>query len=232
MKAVILAAGKGTRMQPLTFDKPKPLLEVLGKTLIDHMIDALPQEVDELVIVVGYMGDRIRKHLGQNYKGRPVTYVEQEEQNGPAKALHLVRHLIAPGERFLFLFGDDIYDADSFASLLKHPQAILVYPTEHPERFGIVLAGSDKQLLDIEEKPAVPKSNMAVTGAYLFDSSIFNYELKPHSNGEYFLPPVMMAMIKDKPLFVEKASLWIPIGYPQDLEKAEAILKSRAAGME
>lgn len=212
-------------MQPLTFERPKPLLEVLGKPLIDHMIEALPSEVDELVIVVGYMGDMIREHIGAEWKGKPVIYIEQKEQNGPAKALHLIRPCLSEGERFFFLFADDIYDKKGFASMLKHPRAILVAPVEHPERFGIVLMDGENRILDIEEKPEKPKSDLALTGAYLFDTHIFEYELQPHSNGEYFLPPIMLPMSKDHPLFVEMASLWIPIGYPEDLKKAEEILK-------
>jgi NDP-sugar pyrophosphorylase family protein len=232
MKAVILAAGKGTRMQPLTFERPKPLVEVLGKSLLDHMIDILPSEVDELVLVIGYMGEMIREHIGAEWKGKPVIYIEQEEQNGPAKALHLVRSHIAEGERFFFLFSDDIYDKESLAKMLQHPRAILVAPVENPERFGVVLMDDQNRILDIEEKPKVPKSNLAVTGVYLFDAHIFDYELQPHTSGEYFLPPIMLAMNKDYPLFVEQASLWIPIGYPEDLQKAEAILKNRAANAE
>jgi NDP-sugar pyrophosphorylase family protein len=232
MKAVILAAGRGKRMMPLTAEKPKPLLEVLGKPLIDHMIDILPLEVDELVVVVGYLGEMIRKHIGEVWKGKPVIYIEQKEQNGPAKALHLVRPHLAEGERFFFLFSDDIYDKESLTRMVKHPRAILVAPVENPERFGIVLMDDEGRILDIEEKPEVPKSNLAVTGVYLFDTHIFEYELQSHSNGEYFLPPIMLAMNKDYPIFVEKASLWIPIGYPEDLTNAEAILTTRSAGTE
>lgn len=213
-------------MQPLTFEKPKPLLEVLGKPLIDHMIDSLPAEVDELVVVVGYMGEMIREHLGAEFKGNPVIYIEQEEQNGPAKALHLVRDILKLGERFFFLFADDIYDPESFASLLKHPRAVLVSPVKNPERFGIAVIDAENRILDLEEKPSEPKSDLAVTGAYLFDTHIFDYEMVPHSNGEYFLPPIMLAMNKDYPIFVERASLWIPVGYPEDLTKAEEILKN------
>ena len=224
MKAVILAAGRGKRMMPLTEERPKPLLQVLGKPLLDHMIENLPPEVDELVVVVGYLGNMIREHLGDSFKKKPIVYVEQKEQRGPAHALQLVRDVIAPGERFFFLFADDIYDAKSFASLLKHPQAVLVAVSKTPERFGVVLADAEGKIVDIEEKPAQPKSDLVLTGAYLFDSHIFDYEMEAHSNGEYFLPPIMMKMNKEHPLFVERATLWIPIGYPEDLKKAEAIL--------
>lgn len=227
MKAIILAAGKGTRMLPLTLERPKPLIEVAGKSLLRRLLENLPPEVDELIVIVGYLGDMIRAHLGASWKDKPIVYIEQKEINGTLSALHLARSYIAEGERFLFLFSDDVCDKASFAKLLRHDRAILVAPVEHPQRFGIAVTDERGNILDIEEKPEHPRGNLAVTCAYLFDSHIFEYEGEPHSNGEYYLPPVIKKMIKEYPIATEPASLWIPIGYPADLEKAEEILRQK-----
>jgi NDP-sugar pyrophosphorylase family protein len=77
MQCVILAAGKGTRLRPLTDDIPKPLVLVAGKSLLEHIVAALPSAVDELIIVHGYLGEQIKAHCGEFYFGRKVTYVEQ-----------------------------------------------------------------------------------------------------------------------------------------------------------
>lgn len=227
MKAIILAAGKGTRMLPLTLTKPKPLLEVLGKPLLTHILEALPPEITEVILVVGYKGKMIRDYFGAEFAGRKITYLEQKELNGHVPALNLARLYLKDGERFFFTFADDIYDPASFERLLKHPRAVLAAPVEHPERFGIVVQDDEGNIEEIEEKPAQPKSNLAVTGTYLFDTHIFDYEAEKHANGEYYLPPVVQKMVKDYPMAVERASLWIPIGYPEDLAKAEAILRAR-----
>ena len=81
MQCVILAAGKGTRLRPLTEKCPKPLVEVGGKTLLDHIVGALPSAVDELIIVTGYKGEMIREYCGKEFYGRKVTYIHQEEVN-------------------------------------------------------------------------------------------------------------------------------------------------------
>src|SRR5687768_11120918 len=108
MKALIFAAGKGVRMMPLTAEKPKPLLEVLGRPLLERIIEVLPREIVEIVLVVGYKGDMIRGRFGHSFGGRRIAYVEQAEQLGTGDALMLCKHAIEPGERFLVVYADDL----------------------------------------------------------------------------------------------------------------------------
>ena len=217
-------------MLPLTLTKPKPLVEVLGKSLLGRTLDNLPDEVTELIVVFGYLGDQIHEHLGTTWRENPIVYIEQKEISGTLSALHLARPYIGQDERFLFLFTDDICDKESLDRLLLHERAILVSEVDRPERFGIAVVDESGNITDIEEKPEHPKSNLAVTCAYLFDSHIFEYEGEKHPNGEYYLPPVIKKMIRDYPVATEKASLWIPVAYPEDIKKAEEIL--RAKGIE
>ena len=229
MKAVILAAGKGTRMLPLTLEKPKPMLEVLGKPILHHMFDVLPDAISDVILVVGYKGDQIREYVGDEFLGKKVKYFEQTEQKGPLHAVRLVEPLLAlrPDESFLLLFADDLYRKEDVETLLHHPRSVLVHEVEHPERFGIVLVDEEGRIKEIEEKPEHPKSNLAVTGAYVFDSRVFEYAPELHRTGEFFLPPVIQKMAEDHGVYAKKAGLWIPIGYPEDLEKAEEILRER-----
>ena len=79
MQLVILAAGRGKRMKTLTENMPKPMLTVLGNDLLEHKISILPKEIDEVIIVIGYLGEKIKKHFGTNFKGKKISYVEQKE---------------------------------------------------------------------------------------------------------------------------------------------------------
>lgn len=227
MKAILLAAGLGTRMRPLTNDKPKQLLEVLGRPLLDHIIGVLPPEVTELIMVVGYKQEMIRAYMGENFMGRKVTYVTQDNPTGTAHALALCQNLLLPGERFIFILADDIYDKEGVARALSHERTLLVSPTDHPERFGIVTTDAEGRITEFEEKPEHPKSNLAATGFFVLDTHVFDYPAEPHpKNGEYFLTSSVQKMLKDYPVYAERA-FWISIGYPDDLKKAEEMLKAR-----
>jgi len=223
MKCVILAAGKGTRMRPLTLDKPKPLLEICGRPLIEHIIDALPKEVDELVVVVGYKKEDIQDFLGKEFKGLKVHYVWQKQKLGTGHALNICRPYL-DGEKFLMLFADDIYGGEVFEEMIKYDLAIATAEVEDPRRFGVLLMNEDKKIVDMEEKPENPKSNTVSCGAMLLDGRIFDYKPSLHSNGEYYLTTMISQLIEDHDLYGVKVPLWIPIGYPEDLKKAEAVL--------
>lgn len=224
MKAVILAAGKGVRLQPLTNDRPKQMVQVLGRPIIDYILELLPEEVTEIIIVDGYKREVLESHVGASWRGKKITYVVQEELRGPYAAICLARPYLNPGERFIVIFADDFYDKESIRKLLLHPRAMLVHEVAEPTRFGIVILNADGSIKDIEEKPANPKSNLAVTGAYIFDEHLFEFEPEAHANGEFYLPPVIMKMKEKYPVYTEKAAFWLPIGYPEDVQKAEEAL--------
>ncbi len=222
MQCVILAAGKGTRLRPLTEAIPKPLVLVAGKPLLDHIVEALPSAVDELIIVHGYLGEQIKAYCGAEYFGRKVTYVEQIEQKGTAPALWLCKELLHG--RFLFMFADDIHGENDIARVTSYSRAILTMPTKTPERFGIVVRHPDGTLAEFVEKPQHPPSNLASTGVMVLDTHIFEFPITVARNGEYFLTDVVSEYAQKYPVAVVEESLWIPIGYPEDIEKAEAIL--------
>ncbi len=224
MQCVILAAGKGTRLRPLTDNTPKPLVHVAGKPLLDYIVAVLPSAVDELIIVHGYLGEQIKAHCGEVYFGRKVTYVEQVAQKGTAPALWLCKELLQG--RFLFMFADDIHGEMDIARVTSYSRAILTMPTKTPERFGIVVRHPDGTLAEFVEKPTHPPSNLASTGVMVLDTHIFEFEITNERNGEYFLTDVIAEYSQKYPVAVVEENLWIPIGYPEDIEKAEAILIS------
>lgn len=223
MQAVILAAGEGKRMQPLTFERPKPLIEVAGKPIIEHIIDALPEEIDEVIVVIGYKGQMIKDRLGESYGGRKITYVHQWMAAGTAHALSIARPLIKG--RFLFMYGDDIHGAEALKETLKHPYSILAAPHTDPSKFGVIEKNEDGTLKRLVEKPANPMSNLVSTGGIMLDERIFEYPAPRHESGEYFLTDPVASLGKDYPIMVIEQPLWIPVGYPEDIGRAEEILK-------
>lgn len=222
MQCVILAAGKGTRLRPLTDTCPKPLVKVGGKTLLDHIVGALPSSVDELIIVVGYLGDMIKEYCGTEFHGRKVTYVVQEEQNGTAKALWLCKELLHG--RFLFLFADDIHGKEDLARATSYVRSILVASVEKPEKFGIVVRNPDGTLGLMIEKPDHAPSNCASTGAMVLDDHIFEFEPQTTVKGEYYLTEVIERYSQKYPVAVVEQSLWIPVATVEDITKAETLL--------
>ncbi len=233
MKCVILAAGEGTRMRPLTNDKPKPLVfsEIRQQTLIDLIIEALPSPIDELILVVGYLADKITARFGDQYthpKTRrqfKVQYVYQEKAQGTYRAVELCRPCLIDGEKFLMLYADDVYRARPLAALVFRGELGLVTATvDQPDRFGILEINRHGYVVGIEEKPKNPKSDIASTGAMLLDPRVFNYPPPPGAKGEYVLADSVGIMIKDGIKFREVragAGEWLPVGYPEDLQKLE-----------
>lgn len=228
MQCVILAAGKGTRLRPLTENCPKPLVKVGGKTLLDHIVEAIPSAVTELIMVTGYLEEQIKAYCGNEFHGRKVTYVHQEEQKGTAHALWLCKDLLKG--RFLFMFADDLHGTNDIARATSYTRSMLTLTTQTPERFGIVVRHPDGTLAEIIEKPTHAPSNLASTGVMVLDENIFKYDpYATETNGEYYLTDVIKEYAKDYPIAVVEQHLWIPIGYPEDVEKAEKILASRVS---
>lgn len=225
MQCVILAAGEGVRMRPLTLNVPKPLLKVNGKMLLVHLFESLPSQVDEIILVVGYLGQQIVDYFGNEFHRKKIKYVWQEKKEGTFRALVLCRSLLR-NELFLVLNADDLFDAKSMQTLASSlSPAILVAEHSHPERFGVVEVDTNGMVARIEEKPERPKSKWVNCGPLLLTPRIFDYPPEAHPNGEYYLPVSVNQMLPDVPFRAIRAKRWITVGYPEDIEKAEKILQ-------
>lgn len=224
MKAVILAAGEGIRMWPLTETKPKPMLKIGGKPLLHHIFDALPDEIDEVILVVGYLGDQIQKYFSKRFGRFKIRYVKQKEKLGTGHALHLCKNFLGK-DRFLMLYADDLQSKKDLKKLLQYPLSVLVKEIKDPRKFGVVMADKNGKILEIVEKPDNPSSNLASTGVKVLDSRIFKYPLVQHPNGEYYVTYPLAQLAKDYEIIAVKADFWFPIGYPEDLKKAAKTLK-------
>lgn len=232
MKAILLAAGEGKRMRPLTLETPKPMIEVLGKPLLHHIIDSLPDAITELIIVIGYKGEQIERYFGSEFGGKKINYIWQRKPLGTAHALFLCQPYIQEHERFLFVLADDLHSKEALTRLIEYPFGVLVTKHEDPRRFGVIVPGRGNKVLAIEEKPEHPRSNLVVSGVYVFDDRIFRYEIIKHERlGEYFIPDVVTQMMRDHELVFEKTEFWHPIGYPHDIESAEKVLNKGKKGI-
>ena len=151
-----------------------------------------------------------------------MRYVTQTEVNGTAPALWLCKELLH--DRFLFMFADDIHGREDIARLTSYSRGMLTYITDTPERFGIVVRHPDGTLAKMVEKPTNPPSNLASTGVMVLDTHIFEFPPTVTLNGEYYLTDVIAEYAKEYPMAVVEEKTWIPIGYPEDIEKAESLI--------
>jgi bifunctional UDP-N-acetylglucosamine pyrophosphorylase/glucosamine-1-phosphate N-acetyltransferase len=223
MQCVILAAGKGTRMRPLTDICPKPLLRVAGKPILQHSIESLPAVIDEVVIVVSYLKEQIMDFFGSEYMGKKITYCEQvNPAGGTGDALMCTKDVVKG--KFLFLNGDDIYGKDGLEKAMTYDHMIFGYHSDFPERFGVLVPNGDGTLKGIIEKPANPPSNHINIGGYVLNDSIFTYKVPLAVTGELYVTDIVTAYAQVNPVQIVEQDLWIPIGYPDDIAKAEAIL--------
>ncbi|MCA9360313.1 NTP transferase domain-containing protein [Candidatus Nomurabacteria bacterium] len=224
MQCVILAAGKGTRMLPLTKTIPKPLIKVCGKPILDHIVEALPANITELVIVTNYLEEQIRAHCGEEFYGRKVTYVHQDNPaGGTGNALLCTKNLLTG--KFIVLNGDDIHGAEALVEAVQEPYSILAVYSETPELFGVLEKNEDGTLKAIVEKPKEPTSNLVNTGGFVTDLALFENDVAVSDAGELYATDMLTQCASFKKVKIIEQKKWLPIGYPEDIKKAEYILE-------
>ncbi|NTW27001.1 MAG: nucleotidyltransferase family protein [Candidatus Moranbacteria bacterium] len=222
MQIVILAAGRGTHMSDLTNSVPKPMLEINGKPILAYKLEALPPEIDEVIFVIGYLGNQIQEYFGNFYAGKKISYVVQAELNGTGGAMQLVKDLVE--NDFLVMMGDDLYMQKDIVNLIKHNLAMLTCELENPSQFGIVSVDESGKLLEIAERKNIIGFGLVNTGLYKLNKSFFDFALVPIGKGEFGLPQTLATMTDQYDVMIEKATNWFPIGNPTDLENASAVI--------
>ncbi len=225
MFAVILAAGKGTRMGDLSKETPKPMLKVLGKTLLEHKLEMLPESISEVVIVVGHLKDKIIEVIGDSYDGKKITYVVQTEQKGTAHALFECKEILKDEQRFLVMMGDDIYSKDDMEECLKYDCSILVREVDNVKGRAKVVFDEEGHIRDILEKYPQDEMGFVCTGLYTINSKIFEYEMVGIEGGEVGLPQTILSMKSEQNIKAVQSRFWLQITAPEDLVMAETFLK-------
>lgn len=233
MKAVVLAAGEGVRLQPITSTRPKHLIKVGGKPILEHCLDALKASgIGEAVIVVHYMADAIRQYFGDGKKfGLKIEYVEQAAVLGTGNAAGVAEPYV--NDEFLLVYGDLLFSAEAVKSVINSHQAekptttMAVIPVEKPESYGVVELEGEKRIKRIVEKPKPEEapSNLANAGIYVFSTEIFAKikETSASARGEWEITDAISLLLKEnKVLLAVKLSRddWLDIGRPWDLLEA------------
>ena len=221
MDAIILAAGKGTRLRPHTETVPKPLLPVQGRPILDWIIGALPP-VERLVVVVNYLADQIEAYLAQQSHVRNWVAVRQTEPRGTGDALMSCKGVVT-SDRVMVLNGDDLMGRADLANLAAVPMGILAHPVSQPKSFGIIFRNPDGTLKEIIEKPeGLPAPQLANIGAYLFPKEVFGLTLPLSPRGEYEITDAVAQLAARGGFRVVEAKFWLPIGTVEQWQAAES----------
>jgi bifunctional UDP-N-acetylglucosamine pyrophosphorylase/glucosamine-1-phosphate N-acetyltransferase len=233
MKAVILAAGEGVRLQPITSTRPKHLIKVGGKPILEHCLDAVRTSgIEETLMVIHYMGDAIRQYFGDGKKfGLKIEYVEQKAVLGTGNAVSIVEPHIK--DDFLLVYGDLLFSAEAVKNVIdlhkreKPAATMAVVPVENPEEYGIVELEDEKHVKRIVEKPNRNEapSNLANAGVYVFSTEIFDKirETSASARGELEITDAISQLLNEKKtVLAVKISRgdWMDIGRPWDLLEA------------
>ncbi len=211
MDAIILAAGKGTRLRPYTNSLPKPLLPVQGRPILDWIVGALPP-VDRLVVVVNYLAEQIEDYLRQQTHVKNWVTVRQAEPRGTGDALMACKGQVS-ADSVMVLNGDDLIGRADLSALAAVPAGILVHPVEKPDAFGIVFPHPDGTLKEIIEKPAgLPSPQLANIGGYVFPKEVFDLQLTLSPRGEYEITEAVATLAARGGFQVVRSNYWLPIG--------------------
>ena len=234
MKAVILAAGEGQRMRPLTATRPKVMLPVAGRPLLEHLLDEVKAAgISEFIFIVGYCDKQVRSYFGSGEKwGVKIDYSEQRKQLGTADAIRMVSGVVDGS--FMVVNGDVVVSRSDIKRLLKNSRSTMsVIEVTDPAGLGIVELSGNK-VVGIYEKTRQPPSLMANAGLYLFTPEVFEAISKTEKSprGEYEITDSLRILMGGKSgLNYIQLKSWLDLSYPWDLleanEKMMASLKSQ-----
>ncbi|HYA61463.1 MAG TPA: bifunctional sugar-1-phosphate nucleotidylyltransferase/acetyltransferase [Candidatus Acidoferrum sp.] len=231
MLAVVLAAGEGTRMRPLTHKVPKVMLPVEGKPVLEHIIKAcLEAEIKQFIIVTGYHEEIIKSYFGDGHHyNAQIRYVSQNQPLGTAHAIAQARDFIE--QKFLVLNGDSLVSSSTVKALahklMDKTIVVAIKEVAKPQYYGVIEVRGD-EVVRIIEKPKEPLSNLANLGIYGFDPVIFNAidVTVLSSRGEYEITDSIQFLIDQSydVGYLNVRNMWIDIGTPWDLLSANEIL--------
>ena len=234
--AILFAAGKGSRLAPITDTLPKPLVSVQGATLLERTMLHLSPLVDNFIIVIGYLGDMIQAKIGDTFDGKPVQYQEQlNPKGGTLDAFRTGLQKVKLPNNTIVMNSDDLHGVELFTLLAEHidqnpnQPAIGAHKYPHKSRlsqFGIIRENQGK-FQEIVEKPSQYVSDLVNIGCYYipytYHSLIPQSNQVPHQGEEYITDFINIVSEKTPMKVIGSHGLWHPVSYPQDIDSAEAL---------
>ncbi|HSC53618.1 MAG TPA: sugar phosphate nucleotidyltransferase [Phnomibacter sp.] len=238
MKAIIPVAGAGTKLRPHTYTQPKALIPIAGKTILSFIVDQLQEAgVKEYIFIVGYLGEKIHDYVKTTYPHLQTHFVYQNERHGTGHAISLTQSIVGDDEVVVTL-GDTICEYD-VKDVVNSPYSMLgVKKVDDPRRFGVAELDDQDSVERVVEKPAIPKSNMALVGIYkikethlLFEclEQIHNEQIT--TNGEFNLTDALQCMISKGAHFKSfRVKSWFDCGHKHTLLESNATLLKKYGG--
>ncbi|MCY3867391.1 MAG: nucleotidyltransferase family protein [Chloroflexi bacterium] len=226
MDGIILAGGAGTRMRPLTLDKPKPLLELQDRPILAWSLMSLRGAVDRVLVVVHHLKEQIAEFMAAQDIFADYRLVEQlPEPLGTGHALLCCRDQLA-SDGFLVVNGDDLYSAAALRELSRRDFGLLSTARADYEPYGVVLRNQTGDFLRIDEKPPPGTYSAPAacnSGAYKFTRAVFDYRLSMSERGEFEITDFVSAAARDHAVAVVESPFWLPIGDPAALAAAQSV---------
>ena len=224
MDVIILAGGKGTRLRPLTDMMPKPLIPVCGRGTLLRLLDELPEQIDHIILVVGYLHAKIRDAVGTSSQSRPVSYVLQDPLDGTGGALRQSKSFLR-SERFMVLMGDDVYIRADLERLASLERGVMVQLREAPRSMDgwKVEHGILQSFIPL----ALGERGLINVGAYVLGKEWFDAPgvLVPGKSDEWSVPHALPLLFDRYQYPIIEATFWYPCGTMEEIQLAEEALR-------
>lgn len=238
MKAIIPVAGAGTKLRPHTYTQPKALIPIAGKTILSFIVDQLHEAgIKEFVFIVGYLGEKIQEYVLQEYPNLKTHFVYQNERQGTGHAIELTKSIVGNDEVFITL-GDTICEFDIKEVIESEFSMLGIKKVDDPRNFGVATINEEGFIEQVVEKPAIPKSNMALVGLYKIKESHILFECLHHifsqdikTQGDYSLTDALDCMITRGTKFKSfKVKNWFDCGKKETLLESNATILKKYGG--
>lgn len=236
MKVIIPVAGAGTRFRPHTYTQPKSLIPVAGKPILAHIIDSLLKaKFTEFVLVIGYLGEKIRQFIHEKYPELNIVFVEQPQREGLGHAIWMAHSIIKKDKEIFIVLGDTVFDIDVNMMLETPTSCLGVQEVRNPREFGIVEVDNNGFVKKLIEKPKIPHSNLAIVGLYkikeveeLIAALEYNIKNNIRTLGEFQLADGLQRMIEaGVKISTITVNNWYDCGKKEVLLETNAMLLQR-----